>query len=105
MSDNELKMLWEMRRNNKIKWTIHSFKRIRERKISADSVVDTVLNGQIVEHYSDDKPFPSYLIFNDDMIFPLHVVASACDEFVYIITAYVPSTDEWEYDYKNRKEQ
>ena len=105
MSDNEFDLLWKTLRNNKIKWTLHSFKRIRERKISADSVVDAVVNGQIIEHYREDKPFPSCLIFNGNTDSPLHIVASACDDFVYIITAYAPSSDEWECDFKTRKEQ
>ncbi|MCL1877887.1 MAG: DUF4258 domain-containing protein [Defluviitaleaceae bacterium] len=88
-----------------IKWTLHALNRIRERKIPATSVVGTILNGEVLTHYHDDKPFPSWLIFNFDEKHPLHVVASTDDEKAYIITAYEPTLDEWEHDFKTRKEQ
>ncbi len=33
---------------------------------------------------------------------PIHVVCSPKDEFLVIITAYLPSTDEWDEDCKTR---
>ena len=35
----------------------------------------------------------------------LHVVASIDDDLVYIITAYAPSPEKWEADWKMRKEE
>ena len=35
----------------------------------------------------------------------LHVVASIDEELVYIITAYAPSPEKWEADWKKRKEE
>jgi translation elongation factor EF-4 len=52
--------------DDKVKWTLHALKRMRERKISAQAVIDTILSGEIIERYQDDKPFPSCLIFNCD---------------------------------------
>ena len=92
-------------RTSKIKWTLHALKRIRERKILSSAVIDSILQGEAIVHYHDDKPFPSYLIFNGDNTSPLHVVASADADTVYIITAYIPTLDEWESDYKTRREQ
>ena len=34
----------------------------------------------------------------------LHVVASTDERMIYIITAYVPSPEKWEADWKKRKE-
>jgi len=90
--------------NDNIKWTIHALKRIRERKILSDMVENTVLSGEIIKQYQDDKPFPSCLIFNSDYDEPLHVVVSTDNEKLYIITAYCPTFDEWESDYKTRRE-
>ncbi len=91
--------------DEKIKWTIHALKRIRERKISAGTVIDTIMTGNIIKQYQDDKPFPSCLIFYGASEPPLHVVASSDGVSVYIITAYIPTIDEWESDYVTRKEQ
>jgi len=90
--------------DNKIKWTIHALKRIRKRKISSDTVINAILSGEIIEQYQDDKYFPSCLIFNNDYDAPLHAVVSAGNEILYIITAYCPTFDEWENDFKTRKE-
>ena len=100
-----IEALRDICRTNKIKWTLHSLKRIRERKILSSAVIDSILQGEAIIHYHDDKPFPSYLVFNKDSISPLHVVASADADTVYIITAYVPTLDEWESDYKTKRER
>ncbi len=34
----------------------------------------------------------------------IHIVASIDDGMMYIVTAYVPSADKWEQDWKTRKE-
>ena len=91
-------------RDNKIKWTIHALKRIRERKILPDTVIDAVLSGNIVEQYKNDKYYPSCLIFNEDYTEPLHAVVSTDNVNISIITAYVPTPDDWESDFKTRKE-
>jgi hypothetical protein len=92
-------------RDDKIKWTLHALKRLRKRKILSEAVVSAVLSGEIIEQYPDDKPFPSCLIFNNDYENPLHVVISSDNKGVYLITEYCPNIDEWESDFKTRKEQ
>ena len=87
-----------------IKWTLHALKRIRERRISSVAAIDTIVNGEIVAFYDDDKPLPSWLIYNADSVSPLHVVASTDGDKTYIITAYIPTSDEWESDFLTRKE-
>jgi hypothetical protein len=101
----ELEALRELSRKNKIKWTLHALKRIRERKISANAVVSALVTGVIIERYQDDKPFPSCLILSMVDGSPLHVVASSDGESVFIITTYIPTLDEWENDFKTRKGQ
>jgi len=96
-------ILRDVCQDNQIKWTLHALSRIRKRKISSGAVISTILNGDIVKHYHDDKPFPSWLIYNNDSKSPLHVVTSTDGKYVYIITAYVPTLDEWEDDYVTRR--
>jgi len=87
----------------KIKWTIHVLKRIRERKLTIEMAVNAVMNGDIIEQYPDDKPFPSCLILQIGYNKPIHVVVSTDGEHVYFITAYAPNLIEWEDDYKTRR--
>jgi len=89
-----------------ILWTEHVALRLRERGIKRADVITCIENGEIIELYPDDTPFPSCLILGNSLSDkPLHVVCgfnagvSCC-----IITAYHPDFDKWEVDYKTRKE-
>lgn len=95
--------LQDICRDNKIKWTLHALKRIRERKISSNTVINAIIHGEAITYYHDDKPFPSYLIFNGIEDSPIHVVASTDSSTVYVITAYIPTLDDWEDDFKTRR--
>ena len=88
-----------------IVWTEHLALRLRERNIKRIDVITCIQNGEIIEQYPDDMPFPSCLILglsSDEK--PLHIVCglnpgvNCC-----IITAYYPIPDKWEADYKKRK--
>ena len=86
--------------------TQHSIRRFRERGIKMQDIKNAVFTGTIIEQYEDDFPFPSCLILglsiNDVYI---HIVVSMNDDKIYLITAYVPNTDKWEADLKNRKQE
>ena len=55
-----MKKLYSLR---KIKWSIHAAARIQERGISRLDVLNCINNGEIIERYPDDFPYPSYLVF------------------------------------------
>ena len=86
-------------------WTEHLVLRLRECGIKRADVIAAVQNGEIIEQYPNDMPFPSYLILGFSVTgIPLHVVCGfnpgvAC----CMITAYYPSMETWETDYKTRK--
>ena len=86
--------------------SLHGQLRLNERNITVDDVMNAIDNGEIIEQYPDDFPFPSCLILglsiNDVYI---HIVVSMNDGKIYLITAYVPNTDKWEADLKNRKQE
>ena len=89
----------------KILWTEHVALRLRERKIKRIDVITCIQNGEIIEQYPDDMPFPSCLILGV-FVFgkPLHVVCGLNPGVnCYIITAYYPTLDNWGSDYKIRK--
>ena len=90
---------------DKIKWSLHAMKRLRERKISIDDFINCIKTGEIIEPYPDDYPHPSCLIFGYSTAKqPLHVVIG-CDKIsIYAITAYHPNPREWELDLRTRKE-
>jgi len=74
-----------------------------ERDILEIDVENTIINGEIIEEYPDDRPYPSFLALglNDR---PLHVVFAKNDEEneMIVITAYHPDEGKWSDDYKKR---
>jgi len=81
----------------------HAIQRMFERDILEESVEDTIQNGEIIESYLDDKPYPSFLALElyDK---PLHVVFAKNEEAneIIVITAYYPDSDKWSDDYTKR---
>jgi len=92
-------------RDENIQMTDHVFKRCRERKIKLDDIKRCIMYGDIIEDYPNDFPYPSALVLECKVGKPLHVVAGVGNNLLWIITAYEPSPDKWESDFKTRKEQ
>jgi hypothetical protein len=59
----------------------------------------------IVEAYPDDRYFPSYLLLGrtGDDVFHVLFGADVGGRNVRVVTAYVPSPEEWEPDLKTRR--
>jgi len=83
--------------------TQHSRRRFSERSISIDDICNAIDNGEIIEDYPEDYPFPSCLILGKSGRRVIHLVASIDDGLIYLITAYVPDPMKWESDWKTRK--
>ncbi|MDE7398483.1 MAG: DUF4258 domain-containing protein [Oscillospiraceae bacterium] len=84
--------------------TKHTAYRFRERGIKLCDVCNTILNGEIIEQYPDDYPYPSCLILGLSVGGKsLHVCVGLGDGKLFIITAYYPATDKWNADMKTRK--
>lgn len=100
----EITKMRELIEQEKIIWTNHVVTRLLQRKISQSDVKNAILNGNIIEEYENDYPYPSCLVYGislDNKI--LHVVCGFNEESVWIITAYYPSEEEWNKDMKTRK--
>lgn len=90
--------------DEKIAITQHANKRLKERGIFLSDIETAILNGEIIEEYPNDTPFPSCLIFgHTENNLPLHIVASTDEEFLFIITAYYPDLKKWEENFKIRR--
>ena len=81
----------------------HTKNRFIERNISYKDVYTAILNGEIIEEYPDDTPFPSCLICAQTDSGYIHTVISTDNTYIYIITAYRPSLDKWEKGFRSRK--
>ena len=87
-----------------IEWRQHALERMLQRGISRNEVKLAVKNGEIIEHYERDMPFPSALFFHLTTK-TIHAAASFDEEakIVYIITAYVPNNEHFNDDLKTRR--
>jgi hypothetical protein len=89
---------------NNILMTYHVSEQCRIRGIAGKDIICAILNGEIIEDYPDDYPFPSALVLGRDSENNiLHTVVGAGNNKLWIITAYYPGTDKWESDFKTRK--
>lgn len=91
-------------KSDKVIWRKHVLSRLFERGIKREEILEVIIRGEVIEEYTEDLPYPSMLFFKMVKGRPLHVVISydELNKFVYIITAYEPSLDFFEDDFKTR---
>ena len=74
--------------------------------IKTREVFEAVSGGKLIEHYEDDEPYPSCLIFGKTMNDrPIHVVCAynEIDDLTIVVTVYEPSPEKWVNFEKRRK--
>jgi hypothetical protein len=75
-----------------------------ERMISRQEVRGVVEHGEIIEDYPTDARGHSCLMLGFGLGGrPIHVVCAPKDEYLAIITTYLPDPDEWSGGYRVRK--
>jgi hypothetical protein len=101
---------WEMIRRlaaqRQVLWRQHALERMLERGITREQLFVALEQGEIIESYPDDRPFPSHLILHAGEN-PIHVVA-AIDEKnsrCFIVTVYHPDFEHFEPDLKTRRKK
>ena len=74
-----------------------------ERLITAQEIRAAVFGGVIIEEYPEDVRGHSCLILGwGEENRPVHVVCAPKAEYLAIITAYLPSAQQWESDWRTR---
>ena len=89
----------------KILFLPHAIKQMSrpDRMISTEAIRDAVFNGEIIEEYPNDDRGESCLVFNLKDKQVIHVVCSPKTEYLAIITAYIPSPEQWSSNFKVRR--
>lgn len=92
-------------RERKIIWKRHALERMLERELSRVVVLQVVASGELIEDYSEDRTSASGLLLGWNARRPIHVVVALDidDEQVAIITAYEPTLEHFEPDFKTRR--
>lgn len=74
-----------------------------DRMITPAEVREAVGTGAVIEDYPEDVRGHSCLLLSKGHGGrPIHVVCAPKEDYLAIITAYVPSADEWENDFQTR---
>ena len=77
---------------------------LMERMIATSEVREIIERGELIEEYADDPRGPSCLIFGKTRQGRiLHVVCAPKNDHLLVVTAYIPSLNEWERDYRTRR--
>ncbi len=92
--------------NNLYRITKHATLVRLKRDIKMNELKQALFNGEIIERYPDDQPYPSCLVlgwlsYGDH----IHIVCSRgeSEPALRIVTVYEPEDDKWDSDYKTRK--
>ncbi len=91
----DLQAIQQAVRQGHIFFTDHAVRQMAARAIMDSEAVETLLSGEVIEEYPDDKYGPSCLVYGETQAgHPLHVLYSVPPR-VRIITVYQPDPDEW----------
>jgi hypothetical protein len=88
----------------KIVFRVHAILRMFERRIEEEDVQHVLKDGEVIEDYPMDKPYPSRLILGWCGSRPIHVVAADNhdDKETIVITAYEPESNKWDPTFRRR---
>lgn len=89
----------------KLVYRVHAITRMFEREISEEEVRKTIRDGETIERYPDDTPYPSRLVLGRPAGRPIHVVIAdnRQDDEIIVITVYEPDAALWGPDFRRRK--
>ena len=75
-----------------------------QRMISTSEVQVVATQGELIEDYPSDRRGHSCLMLGFGQAKrPVHVVCSPKDEYLAIITAYLPDPTQWSEDFRRRR--
>ena len=94
-------------RNNRIRISDHADEETQADQLSFDEVFHSVFQGEIIEDYPDDWPYPSCLVYvNTFRGEPVHSVGAynESSNWAALITVYRPDPARW-IDWRTRRSE
>jgi len=87
-----------------MEYSLHAVRQMIERDLTPEEVAQTLLAGEVIEDYPDDKYGPSCLVCGETKSRRmLHVQCTHPSRpLVKIVTAYEPNPAEWDKTFKQR---
>ncbi len=101
----EIESIIEAIHGNKIRITDHADEEARADRLSYDEIFFSVLQGEVIEDYPSDNPYPSCLVYGATFSGePVHSVWAYNQENLWavLITVYRPDPNRW-IDWRRRR--
>lgn len=74
-----------------------------ERLVTSAEVKEVLQNGKVIEDYPEDKRGHSCLVMGySPLNRPLHVVCSPKDDYLAVVTVYIPHPSAWDSTFTKR---
>ena len=91
--------------SDKLIFRVHAIQRMFQRRIHETDVRHILMNGEIIETYPEDNPYPSRLVLGWCGTRPLHVVVAdnKIGHESIVITVYDPDPEKWDSEFRRRK--
>ena len=102
----ELETIIEAIQANRIIVSSHAKEEADQDNLTIEPILLSVIQGEIIENYPDDKPYPSCLIYgNNQQQEPIHSVWAYNQEngWAVLITVYRPEPQKW-INWRRRRE-
>jgi len=107
MTQTEIPILIRRSIAKKILFLPHAVRQMTrpDRMISPSEIRNVLINGKIIERYPEDaRGYSCLMMGHGNKGQPIHVVCSPKDEYLSVITAYIPSILEWDEGFEKRKQ-
>ncbi len=91
----------------RIRITDHADEAAESDQLAFDEVYISVIHGEIIENYPDDRPYPSCLIYGQNFTGdPVHSVwaFNVENQWAVLITVYRPDHERWN-NFRERREK
>lgn len=83
----------------------HAVQRMFARSLNEMDILQVIRQGEVIESYPQDTPYPSDLLLGVSRGVFIHaVVARRGDGRCIVVTAYVPDPLRWNADFKTRRQ-
>ena len=85
-------------RRDRIRITDHADEEAQADRLSLEEILSSVLHGEVIENYPDDRPYPSCLVYGDAFSEqPVHSVwaYNHATRWAALITVYRPDPERW----------
>jgi ethanolamine utilization protein EutP (predicted NTPase) len=108
--ETEVEMLIQVRAaaQQKVLFLPHALRQMLrpDRMIRRDEVRRVITKGEVIEEYPKDIRGHSCLLLGfGDQERPIHVVCAPREDYLAIISAYLPDVHEWSSDFRKRVEK